>query len=293
MGKNDPFVEDPFDADDEFHEELDDEEGGDEADDIARPRKRPRGLTVVHDDAAVLIVDKPAGVALQSDAEGRAILHDVTEDDDYDLPGEAWTVHPLDTDASGLLVLARAAAIRDQLRADIESGRMDLVHHAIVQAVMPAESGTIRAGIKVTDETRGRVRIDSGGKPAVTQWRALDTFINFALLECRPRSLEICQIRAHLQHAGMPLAVDKVYGGAQHLMLSSFKAGYRKSRRHAERPLIDRLSLHCAAVSMVHPASGESIAFEAPPPKDFKAAVHQLGRFGRIPKSSPGPKSGR
>lgn len=290
MGKNDPFVEDPYDADDEFYEEILDEEEGDESDPIERPRHKPRGLNVIHDDAAVLIVDKPAGVALQTDDAGRAILHDVAEDDDYDLPGETFSVHPMDADASGLVVLARSETMRDQLRGDIESGRHDLVHHAIVQAVMPAESGTIRAGIKVTDEARGRVRIDRSGRSAVTLWRTLDTFVNYALLECTPRSIELCQIRAHLQHAGMPLAVDKVYGGAQHLMLSSFKSGYRRSHRHSERPLIARLSLHIAAVTMTHPTSGESLKFESRPPRDFKAAVHQLGRFGRIPKSSGAPQ---
>jgi len=286
MGKNDPFVEDPHDADDEFDDELDDNDDGDEPRDGERPRRRPRGLTVLHDDTALLIIDKSPGVALHFDEHGHAFLHDVAEDIDYELPGEAFIVHPADTDASGLIVLARSAAIRDQLRGDIAAGRLDLIHHALVQAVMPAESGAIRAGIKVTDETRGRVRIDPAGRPALTHWRTLDTFVNYALLECRPRSIEPCQVRAHLQHAGMPLVVDKVYGGAQHLMLSSFKAGYRKSHRHAERPLIQRTSLHAAALTMTHPASGEALKLESPPPRDFKAAVHQLGRFGRIPKMS-------
>lgn len=295
MAKNDPFEDDPF--DDEFDDELEDEEeeSDDEAEEqpSARPKRKARELIVVYDDAALLIVDKPAGVALQMSPDGQAILHDVVEDDDYDLPGDAFAVHPVDADASGLVVLARTSAIRDQLRGDIEAGRMDLCYQALVQAVMPAESGTIRAGIKVNDETRGRVRIDAGGRPAATLWRTLDTFVNYALLECRPRSVELCQIRAHLDHAGMPLVVDKLYGGAQHLMLSSFKAGYRRSRRRPEKPLIERLSLHCAAVLMINPTTGASLRFDSPPPKDFKAAVHQLGRFGRIPKSSQGPKSGR
>ena len=289
MAKNDPFVEDPFDDEEEFEEELedsDDESDGADEHSSARPKRKARELIVVHDDDALLIVDKPAGVALQTTPDGHAILHDVFEDDDYALPGEALAVYPADADASGLVVLARTAAIRDQLRGDIESGRLDLCYHALVQAVMPAENGTIRASIKVIDETRGRVRVDAAGRPAVTLWRTLDTFVNYALLECRPRSAELCQIRAHLDHAGMPLAVDKLYGGAQHLMLSSFKAGYRRSRRRPEKPLIERLSLHCGSLSMIHPTSGEALKFEAQTPRDFKAAAHQLGRFGRVPKTS-------
>jgi len=294
MAKHDPFVEDPFDDDEELAEDVDDV---DEADGDAEeaPIGRRRGsldARVLHADDAILIVDKPAGVALLAGEADAAILHNVAADADFDLPGPAIVVHPMDADASGLLLLARTPAIRDQLRGHIAAGQLDLCHHAIVQAVMPRESGTIAARIRIIAGNTGRVRIDAGGSPAATDWRTLDTFVNYALLECRPRSIEPCQIRVHLEHAGMPLAVDKVYGGAQDLRLSTFKAGYRRSRRRPEKPLIERLSLHCASISLTHPVNGERLTFEAPPPRDFKAAMHQLGRFGRIPKA-PTPRPGR
>lgn len=296
MAKHDPFVEDPFDDDEALIDDADEAGEAGEDDDRVEARRdrklRGREPLVVHADDAVVVIDKPPGVALLTRDGGAAALHDVTVDADFDLPGEAFTVHPMDNDASGLLVLARTPAVRDALRAQISAGQLDLVHHALVQAVMPRESGTIKAGIRVIAEHTGRVRVDSGGSPATTEWRTLDTFVNFALLECRPRSIEPCQIRAHLEHAGMPLAVDKIYGGAQHLMLSSFKAGYRRSRRRPEKPLIERLSLHSASLVMTHPTTGKAHTFESPPPRDFKAAVHQLGRFGRIPKAST-PRPGR
>ena len=106
--------------------------------------------------------------------------------------------------------------------------------------------------------------------------------MGFALLECRPRTAVPGQIRRHLAAVGMPLAVDPVFGGADELMLSSFKAGYRPSRRHGEKPLIARATLHAESVRFRHPKTGAPMRLEAPIPRDFRAALHQLDRFGRI-----------
>jgi 23S rRNA-/tRNA-specific pseudouridylate synthase len=122
------------------------------------------------------------------------------------------------------------------------------------------------------------------GERAVTEWRVRDRYVGFGLLECIPRTFVPDQIRAHLEAAGMPLAVDPAYGGGKDVLLSSFKAGYRPSRRRPERPLIQRLSLHAEVLLFTHPVSGERLQFEVPPPHDLRAAIHQLGRFGRMPR---------
>jgi 23S rRNA-/tRNA-specific pseudouridylate synthase len=130
----------------------------------------------------------------------------------------------------------------------------------------------------------GRWRIDEPtGRSAVTTWTVRDRFVGYVLLECGTVPAMPHQIRLQLEAAGIPLAVDPLYGGATELRLSSFKAGYRPSRRHLEKPLIDRVSLHVQSVSFVHPRDGRKRKFEAPLPKDFRATVHQLSRFGRIP----------
>ena len=118
--------------------------------------------------------------------------------------------------------------------------------------------------------------------PPATHWTLRDSFVGFAALECQPLPPLPTLVRSHLESAGLPLAVDSVYGGAQELMLSSFKAGYRPSQKHEERPLISRVSLHVASVSFIHPATRAAIHMEAPLPKDMRATLHQLDRFGRI-----------
>ena len=263
--------------------------GGRRAVDSPIPRhvkSRHRGLAVLFDDGGLLIVDKPAWARVEADAGGAVRLADTSgEDHRLTLPGDALLVYPMDEEMSGVLVLARSADVRDRLRADLAGGALDLTCLAIVQAVLPVEGGMIDAPLREVPGKSERVRVDPAmGRPAKTEWRRKDTFVAYALLECLPRSAEPCQIRAHLQHAGMPPAVDPAYGGAEMLLLSSFKPGYRRSRRRMERPLIERLSLHLASAALTHPASGRRLTIESPLPKDFKAAVNQLSRFGRIAK---------
>jgi 23S rRNA-/tRNA-specific pseudouridylate synthase len=85
-----------------------------------------------------------------------------------------------------------------------------------------------------------------------------------------------------LQHIGLPLAVDPVYGGSEALLLSQFKPHYKRSTRKPESPLIDRLTLHAQSVRFAHPATGEIMQVEAPVPDDLERALKQLEKYGHI-----------
>jgi 23S rRNA-/tRNA-specific pseudouridylate synthase len=100
------------------------------------------------------------------------------------------------------------------------------------------------------------------------------------LLHCFPLTGRQHQVRVHLQSIGLPLLVDPLYGNSSAFYLSSVKPNYRPSRRHEERPLIDRLTLHAEALSFTHPRTGEPVCVEAPLPKDFRATLTQLRRLG-------------
>lgn len=250
----------------------------------ARRRAQRRAIQVLYHDPAILIVDKPAGVWLDgAGGEGPSVREHlvargiIAEGDDLHL------VYPLDQDASGVLAITRSASLTESLQGQMADGALDLCTLAIVRGPVAQDTGTLERRIAQRDPA-GLAHIDEpNGTEAVTQWRLRDSFVGFALLECRPRTAVQHQIRAHLEAAGMPLAVDPAYGGANHLMLSSFKAGYHPSRRRPERPLIRRLTLHAANVTFEHPTTGKHLQFEAPPPKDFRATLHQLAKYARLP----------
>jgi 23S rRNA-/tRNA-specific pseudouridylate synthase len=249
---------------------------------------RSPSVEILHHDDDIILVNKPAGTWLTGGPDERPnvieqlVAQGIISGDDQEL----HPAYPLDSDASGLLALARTEDLADRMPDQLADRTLDLSFLAIVRGPVAAESGTIDRPIRQNARHRGPPYLDDkNGMIAVTDWRLLDTFIGFALLECRPRTAVEGQIRLHLESAGMPLAVDPIRGGAAGLMLSSFKAGYRPSRRRPERPLIQRLSLHASSIAFPHPVTGRPLQSEAPPPKDFRAALHQLDRFGRLPKA--------
>jgi len=122
--------------------------------------------------------------------------------------------------------------------------------------------------------------VSKQGRPAITRWKVEQRFRNHALVRCFPKTGKTHQIRVHLKHAGMPLAVDPLYNpSAPPLLLSSVKRDYRPTRGEAvERPLIARLTLHAEKLRFVD-LSGAAVEVIAIPPKDFRATVNQLSKL--------------
>src|SRR6185436_7210829 len=124
-----------------------------------------------------------------------------------------------------------------------------------------------------------------GGRPARTAWRIEQAFRGFTLLRCFPKTGKTHQIRVHLKHIGLPLAVDPLYnppprGAPPGLFLSQFKRDYRPTRGETERPLIARLTLHAEKLRLAN-LNGAPLEIIAPLPKDFRATLNQLRRHGR------------
>jgi len=243
-------------------------------------------LAVLHADEHLLIVDKPAGMWLgdapedEPSVEGRLAALGLL--DRHGPPPAA--VVPLDMQASGVCVLTPHPDGMAPLREQLAQGAMEIRHLVLVRGRAAAASGTIEQHLAERDGGQTtQVVAEDRGVAAMTLWRLRDQFVGFALLECIPRTAVRQQLRAHLAASGMSPAVDAAYGGGERLMLSSIKANYRPSRRHPELPLIRRLSIHAESVTMTHPATAAVLRFEARMPKDFRAALHQLDKYGRLP----------
>jgi 23S rRNA pseudouridine955/2504/2580 synthase/23S rRNA pseudouridine1911/1915/1917 synthase len=123
--------------------------------------------------------------------------------------------------------------------------------------------------------------VKHGGRPARTEWKVEELFRHYALLRVFPRTGKTHQIRVHLSHIGLPLAIDPLYhpDASAGILLSSFKRGYRPAGAQG-RPLIDRLTLHAQRL-VFRNQSGESVTVEAPLPKDFRAALNMLHKYGK------------
>lgn len=248
-------------------------------------------IPILHADEWLLVIDKPAGVLsvpgrgnastvaqmiAAGQATGPAHKEQLSALRAEATAGSLRIVHRLDRFASGVMVLARTEEAQRQLTELWSSRQVDKTYLALVSGRV-TKDGQVDAPLLV-DREHSEVRVDAKhGAESLTLYRVLENFRGYTLLECKPVTGRMHQIRVHMTSIGHPLAVDSLYGGAPAIMLSAFKPGYRPGKGK-EQPLIDRLTLHAQRVSFVHPGDKNMVAYEAPIPKDFRATMNQLRR---------------
>jgi 23S rRNA pseudouridine955/2504/2580 synthase/23S rRNA pseudouridine1911/1915/1917 synthase len=191
-------------------------------------------------------------------------------------------VHRLDKDTSGALLFAKSKDAQRHLSHQFQNNLVQKEYVALV-AGRPVESeGEIDAPLARHPTSPQRMAVvKRGGRPARTLWKVEDLFRSYALLRVFPKTGKTHQIRVHLAHIGLPLAVDPLYhpDTTDGIFLSSFKRGYRRTSQ-PERPLIDRLTLHAAKLRFVDRAD-QPMEIEAPLPKDLRAALNMLRKYAR------------
>ncbi len=247
---------------------------------------RKRIVEVLFEDERYLVINKPPGVPVIPDRwrpelpNLRHLLEAQYRKASPEMDGPAvWVVHRLDTDTSGVLLLARSADSHRTLNMLFEAGAVEKTYLAIVRGAPPAESGVIDQPIRPHPSRKSGMQVDPGGKPALTRYRVLEKFRYYSLLEARPKTGRTHQLRVHLAAIGCPLAVDPLYGGREAVFLSDFKRGYREPQNRPPGALIRRLTLHAHTLAFAEPAPGKPYAFQAPLPRDFQALLKALRKW--------------
>ncbi|MGQ0544229.1 MAG: RluA family pseudouridine synthase [Betaproteobacteria bacterium] len=227
------------------------------------PKAQRMPLKIVHEDAELIVVDKPAGLVVHPGAgvPDRTLMNALlAHAPQLGAVPRAGIVHRLDRDTSGLLVVAKTVEAQADLAEQLASRSVRRVYLALVQGDPPA-SGAIDAPVGRDARARTRMAVTHRGKPARTRYRVLERFGRAALVECRLETGRTHQIRVHFQHIRHPLLGDTVY---------------RRGTRHGIA--FPRQALHAAELSLVHPASKQQMTWKSPLPRDMKRLLEELRR---------------
>jgi 23S rRNA pseudouridine1911/1915/1917 synthase len=234
-------------------------------------------LDVVHEDDALVIINKPAGLTVHPGA-GRpdrtlqnALLHRWPQT--ATLP-RCGLVHRLDKDTSGLLVVALTARAHQRLTDAMAERHIKREYDAIVIGVLPA-GGTVRAPIARHPRDRVKMAVVMRGRPAVTHYRVLERFAQHTHLRVRLETGRTHQIRVHLSHIRHPVVGDPIYGGRV-----VRGAGLPEDLRR-RLALFPRQALHARELSLEHPVTGAHVTFVREPPADFQELLAALREYGR------------
>lgn len=167
-------------------------------------------IDLLYRDDNVLIIDKPAGLAVHPG--GRGVAHLDLGPLRFDRPQPPKLAHRLDRGTSGCLVLGRHQEALKQLGRLFAGGRVDKTYWALVSGAPPQESGLIDKPLLKLDPRRGRMAIDPAGQEARSEYRLLGRAGDIAWLELKPLTGRSHQLRAHLASIGCPILGDRLYG---------------------------------------------------------------------------------
>jgi tRNA pseudouridine32 synthase/23S rRNA pseudouridine746 synthase len=201
-------------------------------------------LTIVHADAALVVVDKPAGL-LAVPGRGEAGRDNLASRVQAQF-ADALVVHRLDQATSGLMLFARGAAAQRRLSQAFAAREVHKRYVAVVEGRPEADAGRIDAPLAADWSNRPRQVVDTlSGKPSQTLWWLLsrDEPEGAARLSMQPVTGRSHQLRVHLQHIGHPIRGDALYAAAP---------------VHAPR-----LLLHACRLQLLHPASGAPCQFDS------------------------------
>ncbi|KOF02647.1 RNA pseudouridine synthase [Roseivirga seohaensis] len=218
-----------------------------------------------------LVINKPAHMASLDDRNDPKNVQKLAKDYSEHLS----VCHRLDKDTSGCLLLAKGAEAYRHASIQFEKRNINKIYHAFVDGL--TEFREERVALSILPLDKGIVVINKEkGKEAETYFTTLENFKSNSLIECRPITGRMHQIRIHLATLKAPIINDEMYGGKP-LYLSQLKKKFNLKREEEERPIIQRFALHAYALSFNN--FSEQITVKADYPKDMQVLYKQLKKY--------------
>ncbi len=246
----------------------------------ARPQPQRIPFDILHEDADLIVLDKPAGLVVHPAPgnEDGTLVNALLAHCGDSLPGiggerRPGIVHRLDKDTSGVMVVAKTEQALAKLSATFAARDLDRAYVALVWGIPSPSAGEIEGAIGRDPRERKRMAVVArGGKPALTRYRTLRNWpVSVTLIECVLATGRTHQIRVHLASAGHPVVGDPVY-------LRRVPGAAKSLSGPARAAMLDfpRQALHAARLGFAHPRTGQAMLFERPMPADMAALMDTL-----------------
>ena len=207
----------------------------------------PHGVPVIYRDESIVVLDKPSGL-LSVPGIGPEKRDCVAVRVASAVEG-ARIVHRLDRDTSGVMIMANDKGTHRELSRQFQDREIEKTYEAIVYGVVNEDSGVIDLPIRKDMDDPPMQCVDHvQGKPSLTNWKVLERVDDRTRLALYPKTGRSHQLRLHLREIGHPILGDDLYATPQQQLMA------------------DRLLLHAVSLTVVHPATLESMVFESPIP---------------------------
>lgn len=228
-------------------------------------------FTIVHEDNHLLVIDKPAGVAVHG---GSGVSYGVIEQLRASRPDAKFLelVHRLDRETSGLLLLAKKRSALTNLHDQMREGHTDKRYLTAVAGNWVNKRQHVKLPLHkyTTPDGERRVVVQAGGMESHTVFSLLRKWEDFALLEAELKTGRTHQIRVHLSSSGFPILGDEKYG--------DFALNKQLQKATETRGALRRMFLHAHKITFTHPDTGAKMSLQAPLPAECDRFLVSLGQ---------------
>lgn len=251
-------------------------------DPVAQPKHDANfELPILYEDAFMIAVDKPAGMAVHPSGRHLAgtLIHQLhrryrrPDDPAHDVVPRL--LHRIDIETSGVVAVGLDERFHGDVRRQFEDRLVQKGYLAVVHGCPPAREGRIERGIVPDKSSAVRLKLTTcepgSGQSAITNYRVLRSNARFALVELRPETGRTHQLRVHMAALGCPLVGDKLYGRDEQMFLRGI-AGQLDAAARAEL-VLDRHALHSHRLTFFHPRRDREVTIEAPLPDELARLV--------------------
>ncbi len=234
---------------------------------------QPINLHVVHEDEALIVLNKPADLVVHPAAGNHdgtllnGLLHAYPEL--AALP-RGGIVHRLDKDTTGLMVVARSLSTHQSLVDQLQQRSVSRRYAAVVCGV-PVAGETLKTAYGRHPVNRLKMAVLARGKEAITHYRVVEKFARHAMLSVQLETGRTHQIRVHLAHRKFPIVGDPLYGSRPVVPPGASEA------LKTMLQTFPRQALHAESLSLIHPLSGQVESWQADMPEDMRQLVKLLG----------------